>query len=227
LPHVTAAVAFDLDGLLVQSEEVWDAARQDLVRETGRRWHDHATRDMMGMSSVEWSRYLRDRLAVPLSSEEINARVLADVERRYRADLPWIPGARDAVRRIAARWPLALATSSNREIIDLVLEVGELGPCFQATVSSEEVAKGKPAPDVYLEAARRLEVAPERCAAIEDSTNGLKAARAAGMLVIAIPNDAFPPAPEGLEAADVVLGSIDDLTPETIVPPPGERSRSG
>lgn len=221
------AVAFDLDGLLVQSEEVWDEARQDLVRETGGRWHEDATREMMGMSSAEWSRYLHDRLGVPLSPEEINARVLAEVERGYRAALPWIPGARKAVRRVAARWPLALATSSNREIIDLVLEVGELGPCFQATVSSEEVTQGKPAPDVYVEAARRLGVAPERCAAIEDSTNGLKAARAAGMRVIAIPNDAFPPAPESLEAADVVLDGIDELTPETIAPSPGAPSPSG
>ncbi|HEX3316466.1 MAG TPA: HAD family phosphatase [Solirubrobacteraceae bacterium] len=221
------AVAFDLDGLLVQSEEVWDEARQALVRETGGRWHDDATREMMGMSSVEWSRYVHDRLGVALRPEEINARVLAEVERRYRADLPWIPGAREAVRRIAARWPLALATSSNREIIDLVLEVGELSPCFRATVSSEEVAKGKPAPDAYLEAARRLGVAPERCAAVEDSTNGLKSARAAGMRVIAVPNDAFPPAPEGLEAADVVLASIDELTPETIASLPPAPSRSG
>ena len=220
MPPVIDAVAFDLDGVLVQSEEVWDEARQDLVREAGGRWHEGATREMQGMSSVEWSRYLHDRLEVPLPPEEINARVLAEVERRYRTDLPWIPGAPEAVRRIAARWPLALATSSNREIIDLVLEVGGLGPCFKATVSSEEVERGKPAPDVYLEAARRLGVAPERCAAIEDSTNGLRAARAARMRVVAIPNDAFPPAPEGLEAADVVLGSIAELTPETIAPPP-------
>jgi HAD superfamily hydrolase (TIGR01509 family) len=178
LPPVIDAVAFDLDGVLVQSEEAWDEARQDLVGVAGGRWHEGATRAMMGMSSVEWSQYLHERLAVSLPAEEINARVLAEVERRYRAELPWIPGAPEAVRRIAARWPLALATSSNREIIDLMLEVGR-GPCFAATVSSEEVERGKPAPDVYLEAARRLGVAPERCAAIEDSTNGLLAARAA------------------------------------------------
>ena len=212
------AVVFDLDGVLVQSEEVWDEARRDLVRATGGQWTDDATREMMGMSSKEWSRYLHERLGVPLEPAEINARVLADVEERYRADLPWIPGAREAVLRIAARWPLGLATSSNREIIDLVLEVGDLGPEFQATVSSEEVAAGKPAPDVYLEAARRLGVAPDRCAAIEDSTNGLLAARAAGMRVIAVPNPAFPPAPRGLEAADVVLESIFELSAATVAP---------
>jgi HAD superfamily hydrolase (TIGR01509 family) len=199
---VIDAVVFDLDGVLVQSEEVWDEARRDLVRATGGQWTDDATREMMGMSSNEWSRYLHERLGVPLEPAEINARVLAEVEERYRADLPWIPGAREAVRRIAARWPLALATSSNREIIDLVLEVGDLGPQFEATVSSEEVAAGKPAPDVYLEATRRLGAPPDRAAAIEDSTN-----------------PAFPPAPKGLAVADAVLDSIEELTPETVAPP--------
>jgi HAD superfamily hydrolase (TIGR01509 family) len=215
---VIDAVAFDLDGVLVQSEEVWDEARRDLVREGGGEWTEAATREMMGMSSVEWSRYLHDHLGVPLAPEEINARVLRAVQERYRSHLPWIPGAREAVRRIAARWPLALATSSNAEIIDLVLDAGDLRGEFQATVSSEEVAAGKPAPDVYLEAARRLGVRPDRCAAVEDSTNGLLAARAARMRVIAVPNSSFPPAPRGLEAADVVLASIDELTVATVDP---------
>ena len=212
------AVAFDLDGVLVQSEEVWDEARRELVRETGSEWTEAATREMMGMSSVEWSRYLHDRLGVPLAPEEINARVVRAVQERYRSHLPWIPGAREAVRRIAARWPLALATSSNAEIIDLVLDAGALRGDFQATVSSEEVAAGKPAPDVYLEAARRLGVRTDRCAAVEDSTNGLLAARAARMRVIAVPNSAFPPARRGLGAADVVLASIDQLTVATVDP---------
>jgi HAD superfamily hydrolase (TIGR01509 family) len=215
---VVVAVVFDLDGVLVQSEEVWDEERRDLVREAGGRWHEGATREMMGMSSVEWSRYLHDRLDVPLAPEEINARVLERVERRYREALPLIPGAREAVLRLAERWPLGLATSSNREIIDLVVEVGELGDAFRATVSSEEVGAGKPAPDVYLEAARRLDVTPDGCAAIEDSTNGLRSAHAAGMLVVAVPNPAFPPERSGLELADVVLDSIDELTPEVVAP---------
>jgi beta-phosphoglucomutase-like phosphatase (HAD superfamily) len=145
---VVDAVVFDLDGVLVQSEEVWDEARRDLVRETGGRWHEQATREMMGMSSLEWSRYLHDRLAVPLAPEEISARVLEQVNRRYREALPWIPGGREAVLRLAERWPLGLATSSNREIIDLVVEVGGLDDAFGATVSPEEVGAGKPAPDV-------------------------------------------------------------------------------
>jgi len=211
-----AAVVFDLDGVLVQSEEVWDAARRDLVADSGRRWPPEATSAMMGMSSVEWSRYLSERLEVPAEPRQISERVVRAVADRYRRRLPWIRGAREAVARLAARWPLALATSSNREIIDLVLEAGDLRGKFAATVSSEEVEHGKPAPDVYLEAARRLGSAPERCVAVEDSSNGLLAGAAAGMHVIAIPNAAHPPSEEALHAAAVVLPSLDELTAEVV-----------
>ena len=134
----------------------------------------------------------------------------------YRRDLPLVEGAKDAVLRLAARWPLGLASSSNREVIDVVLEASGLADAFAATVSSEEVARGKPAPDVYLEAAARLRVAPGEAAAVEDSSNGLLAAHAAGMGVVAIPNRAFPPSEEALSVADVVLASIVELTPAAI-----------
>jgi HAD superfamily hydrolase (TIGR01509 family) len=210
---VIEAVIFDLDGVLVQSEELWDAARRELAAAAGIEWPEGATDAMMGMSSREWSRYVHEEIGVPDPPEEINRRVLEWVEARYRSDLPWIPGAREAVRRMGARFPLGLATSSNREIIDLVVEVGGFEDLIRVTVSSEEVERGKPAPDVYLEAARRMGVDPERTAAIEDSTNGLLAANAAGMRVIAIPNDAHPPAERGLAVADTVLDSIEDLHP--------------
>jgi HAD superfamily hydrolase (TIGR01509 family) len=214
---VTAeAVIFDLDGVLVDSEQVWDEVRERLARERGGRWHPGAQRDMMGMSSIEWSRYMSDELGVPLSPEEVSAEVVRRVEERYRRELPLLPGAVEAVRRLAGRWRLGLASSSNRPIIDLVLELAGIDELFEATVSSEEVDRGKPAPDVYLEAARRLRVEPRRSAAIEDSTNGLLAARAAGLAVVAIPNHAFPPGPEALEAAEVVLDSLDALSPAVI-----------
>jgi HAD superfamily hydrolase (TIGR01509 family) len=210
------AVIFDLDGVLVDSEERWVRAKQDLVRETGGRWKAEASHAMLGMSSPEWSRYLHEELSVPLSPEEINSAVLARMLEDYRRDLPLIEGAQDAVRRVAARWPLGLASSSNREVIDVVLEVAGLADAFAVTVSSEEVARGKPAPDVYLEAVSRLGIAPGNTAAVEDSTNGLLAARTAGMAVVAIPNPAFPPREEALAGADVVLDSITELTPATI-----------
>jgi len=210
------AVVFDLDGVLLDSEQVWDEVREQLTRERGGRWHENAQRDMMGMSSTEWSRYMRDTLGLAESPDEISAEVVRRLEERYRRELPLLDGARETVERLAARWPLGLASSSNREVIDLVMEVSGLGRYFRVTVSSEEVARGKPAPDVYLEAARRLEVTPESCAAVEDSSNGLRSAKAAGMRVIAIPNAHFPPDAESLALADVTLGSLAELTPSTV-----------
>jgi HAD superfamily hydrolase (TIGR01509 family) len=172
---------------------------------------------MLGMSAPEWSRYVHDELDVPLEPVEINERVVAHVLDRYRHDLPLLPGAVKAVRRLAARWPLGLATSSNRPVIDAVLEAAGLTDCFAVTVSGDEVARGKPSPDVYLEATRRLRAKPADAAAVEDSTNGLRAAAAAEMLVIAIPNREFPPSEDALALADLVLRSLDELTPDAIL----------
>lgn len=210
------AVIFDLDGVLIDSESAWDEVRREFVLERGGRWHDHSQRDMMGMSSVEWSRYIQAELGVDMPPPQISAEVVRRLALLYRERLPLVPGAHDAVERLAARWPLALASSSNRELIDLVLEVAHLAHFFRATVSSEEVARGKPAPDVYLAAARRLEIKPSRCAAIEDSHNGILSAAAAGMRVIAIPNREFAPGREALAKAARVLESLDELTPEVI-----------
>jgi HAD superfamily hydrolase (TIGR01509 family) len=213
---VTDAVVFDLDGVLVDSEHVWDEIREQLARERGGRWHAGAQRAMMGMSSPEWSRYMHDEIGLAEAPEEINAEVVRRLEGRYREALPLLEGAAEAVERLASRWPLGVASSSNRAIIDLVLELSGLAPLFRATVSSEEVAAGKPAPDVYLEAARRLGVPPGRCAAIEDSHNGIRSAKGAGMRVVAIPNPRYPPGDDALAEADVVLDSIEELEPETI-----------
>jgi HAD superfamily hydrolase (TIGR01509 family) len=193
--------------------------REELTRERGGRWHAHAQADMMGMSSTEWSRYMHEELGLSESPEELSEEVVRRMEARYRGQLPLLPGAREAVERVAARWPLGLASSSNRPLIDLALEVSGLAERFRTTVSSEEVERGKPAPDVYLEAARRLGVDPARAVAVEDSHNGILSAAAAGMRVIAIPNRRFPPGEDALAFADVVLNSLDDLTPEAVTPP--------
>ena len=212
------AVVFDLDGVLLDSEQVWDEARERLAEERGGRWHARAQRDMMGMSSTEWSRYMHETIGLPEPPEEINREVVERLAATYREHLPTLPGAKEAVERLAARWPLGLASSSNRELIDLALELLGVRQLFAVTVSSEEVARGKPAPDVYLEAARRLDVDPARAAAVEDSHNGILSAKAAGMHVIAIPNGHFPPDHDALEQADVVLDSLDELTPEAVEP---------
>jgi HAD superfamily hydrolase (TIGR01509 family) len=213
---VIDAVVFDLDGLLLDTEQLWDEVREELAREGGGRWHGRAQRDMMGMSSPEWSRYMHDEIGLSESPAEINAEVVRRMEERYRNHLPLLPGAVEAVERLAARWPLGLASSSNRELIDLALELAGLSELFVATVSSEEVSRGKPAPDVYLEAARRLGVAPDRSAAVEDSHNGIRSAKAAGMQVVVIPNPHFPPDPEALQLADVVVDSLADLRPDAL-----------
>jgi HAD superfamily hydrolase (TIGR01509 family) len=208
---VIAAVIFDLDGVLIDSEHLWDEARRELVRERGGTWRPDATRAMMGMSSLEWSRYIHDELHVDMAPQEISTAVVERLERLYRERLPLYPGAAETVAAVAERHRLGLASSANRQIIDLVLELAQLRPFFEATVSSEEVQRGKPAPDVYLEAARRLRVAPELCAAVEDSGNGIRSAAAAGMTVIAIPNRDFPPDDEALALASSVLSSLDEL----------------
>lgn len=210
------AVIFDLDGLLLDSESAWDGVRRELVAAHGLPWPEEATSAMMGMSAPEWSAYLRDELRVPLSVSEISERVVASVLEGYASGLPLLPGASAAVERMAARWPLGLASSSNREVIERVMDVSGWGAVFGAWVSSEEVARGKPAPDVFLEALRRLGVDGARAAGIEDSHNGILAARAAGLRVIAVPNREFPPGAEALAAADVVAGSLDEVTPAMV-----------
>jgi HAD superfamily hydrolase (TIGR01509 family) len=213
---VIEAVVFDMDGVLIQSEEVWDEVREAYVRERGGRYDDEIQRAMMGMSSLEWSRFLHDEAGVADEPSAINDEVVRRMLDAYGDHLPLIDGAPDAVRRLAARYTLGLASSSNRPLIDTVLSVTGLREHFAATVSSEEVAHGKPAPDVYLEAARRLDVDPSRCAAVEDSHGGIRSAKAAGMRVVAIPNPSYPPDGDALAQADVTIRSLAELTVELV-----------
>jgi HAD superfamily hydrolase (TIGR01509 family) len=213
------AVVFDMDGVIVESEQRWESVRRQLVLDSGRPYPDGATRKMQGMSAPEWEAYLHEELGVPGSPTEIGRRVVAQIAASYRADLPLIPGAERAIRTLAARYPLAVASSSNRELIELALSLAGLTDAFRVVVSSEEVERGKPEPDVYLEAASRLGIAATDCAAVEDSSNGIRSAHAAGMRVLAVPNREYPPAADALALADVVLDSIDELTPEVVAAP--------
>jgi HAD superfamily hydrolase (TIGR01509 family) len=210
------AVVLDMDGVLIEGEEVWDAVREQLVRERGGHWTSGAQAAMMGMSSPEWSRYMAEELGVPMEPAAISSETVARVAARYDQALPLVEGAVEVVWELAGHWPLGLASSANRPIIEQVLERSGLTGCFRTTVSSEEVARGKPAPDVYLEAAARLGVPPERCAAVEDSANGLRSAAAAGMWVVAVPNRRYPPSAELVQAADLVLTDLRELSPAAI-----------
>ena len=211
-----AAVVFDLDGVLIDSEGVWNEARREVALAHDGHWAQDAQRAMMGMSSTEWSAYMHDRLGVSLAPERISELVVAALQEHYRRRLPLLPGAVETVQSLSRRWPLGLASSANRPVIELVLSLSGLERCFSATVSSEEVARGKPAPDVYLEAARRLGVQAAACVAVEDSANGIRSAAAAEMKVIAVPNREFPPSPAELELADEVLGSLQELDPARV-----------
>jgi HAD superfamily hydrolase (TIGR01509 family) len=210
------AVVFDLDGVIVDSEQVWDDVRERLAKERGGRWHEGAQAAMMGMSSPEWSAYMHDEIGLSESPEEINEEVVRRMLTRYGDELPLIDGAVEAVRRLADAFLLAVASSSNRPLIETVLREARIDDRFDAVVSSEEVASGKPAPDVYLEASRRLRVDPTRAAAIEDSSNGIRAAHAAGMRVIAVPNTHYPPSEDALALAAAVAASPAELTPELV-----------
>jgi HAD superfamily hydrolase (TIGR01509 family) len=210
------AVVFDLDGVLVDSDHIWHEVREGLARERGGRWTDRSEADMSGMSSTEWSHYLRDVVGLAGTPQELNDEVVRRMVARYEEELPLVDGAAEAVRRVAASFRLGVASSSNRELIDGVLAAAGLAELFEVTVSSEEVARGKPSPDVYLEAATRLDLDPAECAAVEDSTNGIRAAHAAGMRVVAIPNRRYPPARDALELADEVVASVSELSPELI-----------
>jgi HAD superfamily hydrolase (TIGR01509 family) len=213
---VCEAVIFDMDGVIIDSEENWERARLAVVAEFGGNYDPVMAQDLMGMSPPEWSRYLRDRVGIPLSAEGIEREVVRQLVADFERDRPFFPGAVESIRALSRRWPIAIASSSGRDLIDLVVRLAGLSDLITVTVSAAEAGRGKPAPDVYLRAAELLRAAPRGCAAVEDSSNGIRAGKNAGMRVIAIPTAAFPAAPDALAQADVVLRSIVDLTPEVI-----------
>lgn len=208
---MVSGVVFDLDGVLLDSEPVWEDVRHGLVAAAGGTWTAEAQRRLMGMNTREWAEFLSSELGTGLDPDQTATVVIDRMRARYHDRLPLLPGAAMAVQRMAARWPLALASSSPRKLIDAVLELSGLADYFVAVVSSDEVQHGKPAPDVYLHACAGIGAPPERCVAIEDSTNGLRAAAAAGLQVIAIPHSANPPDSDVLSRADRVLRDLSEL----------------
>lgn len=210
------AVVFDLDGVLVDSEELWDVVRRGVAAEAGRPWPTGATRAMQGMSTAEWSAYLAGSVGIPVPPEEVAATVIDRMADRYATQLPLLPGAVEVVERLGRRWPLGLASSSPRRLIDTVLESAGLAQRFQVSVSTEQVRAGKPSPAVYQTVVQQLGVEPSQAIAIEDSSNGLRAAATAGLGVLAVPNAAFPPSEDALALADVVVDSLDAITVELV-----------
>jgi HAD superfamily hydrolase (TIGR01509 family) len=210
------AVLFDLDGVLIDSEPVWEEVRRAFVSERGGKWLPDTQRRLMGMSTVEWARYLSVELGVGMAPDEVADEVIRRMAERYKVALPLLPAAVEVVTLLSRRWRLGLASSSPTKLIEVVLNRSGLAPFFAVAISTEEVARGKPAPDVYLAVAARLAVAPGLCAAVEDSSNGLRSATASGMRVIAIPRPVYPPEPDALAAADLVLHRLEELDVRTI-----------
>jgi HAD superfamily hydrolase (TIGR01509 family) len=212
--HMTSvrAIIFDLDGVLLDSETLWDEVRRDLAARAGRPWPATATRAMQGMSTAEWSGYLASEVGVPGTPEQLAGQVIAAMADRYRDTLPLIPGAVETVARLADRWTLGLASSSPRRLIDTVLTASGMADRFAVTVSTEEVEAGKPSPAVYLETTRQLGTPPAATVAIEDSSNGLRSAHAAGLLVVAVPHADFPPAADALALATAQAAGLAELT---------------
>jgi HAD superfamily hydrolase (TIGR01509 family) len=210
------AVVFDLDGVIVDSEPVWEQVRRQVVAEHGGHWLPEAQQRLMGMSTGEWARYLSQDLGVGLPPNTVAAMVIERMQARYRDGVPLMPGAAGAVRELATRWPLGLASSSPSALIDAALDGAGLRACFRVALSTGQVSRGKPAPDIYLAVTDLLGFAPEACAAVEDSTNGLRSAAAAGLQVIAVPHPRYPPEPAALHASRLVLTGLDALTAQAI-----------
>jgi len=209
-------VILDMDGVIFDTEGIWHAVRRDYAVRHGGHWTEEDQRAVMGDNSAQWAAYMQTHCGVKLAPEDIYAGVVKGLRDKYAQDLPLIPGSREAIEGLAARYRLGLASSSPLELIEYALELADLRANFASLVSSDEVPRGKPAPDVYLKACSRLETVPEKAAAVEDSTSGLQAAAAAGLAVIAIPNLGFPPSAAALALADVVLAQIVDLVPAIV-----------
>lgn len=210
------AVIFDLDGVIVDSEPVWEQVRRAYVARHGGQWQPDTQHRLMGMSTGEWARYLSEELGVDRSPDQVATDVIEEMARRYDAHVPLIDEADQVVRRLAARWPMGLASSSPPRLIAAALVATGLADMFRVTYSTEQVARGKPAPDVYLAVANRLGVDAARCVAVEDSANGVRSAAAAGMRVVAVPHAAYPLDPDAQQRAALIVPAIGDLTEQAV-----------
>lgn len=210
------AVIFDMDGVLIDSEPVWNRVRRKLAAEHGRMWDDELQRACMGRSTVEWAEVMRDRIPLAMTVPEVIAEVVGRMIAEYERHLPLLPGAVEAVHRMAAAFPVALASGSMTSLIHHVLRATGLEKVIPVVVLGDTIPRGKPAPDIYLEAARRLGVPPEDCVGIEDSANGLRALRAAGLKAVAVPSPEYPLSVDVLALAHLRLRTLDELTVEAV-----------
>jgi len=210
------AIIFDMDGLLVDSEPTWDKARVAIAARVGKPWNQQDHFNIMGVSTADWAQYMITRLDLMYTQEEVQKEVIDQMVAIYTQKIPFRPFAVEAVQWAAANYPTALASGSPRQLIDIVTQTPELRDCFQVILSTDEIGVGKPDPAIYLETARRLGVAPEKCLCIEDSPFGVLSGRRANMVVINIPDPGFPLKPEEARHADMILESLGELSDQVI-----------
>jgi HAD superfamily hydrolase (TIGR01509 family) len=206
------AVVFDMDGILVDSEVYWRECREAFARDRGLIWTAEDQHHAMGRNTLEWAQVMRERLKLDLSPEAIAEEMIQRVQARYEARLPLLPGALEAVHAVAGRYRMALASGSPPPIIRFVIDRAELQDVFEAVIYGEEMSHGKPAPDIYLETLRQLDLPPSQAVGIEDSANGVRALKAAGMIAVAVPSPGFSLPDDVLALADRVLDSMVQLS---------------
>ncbi len=206
------AVLWDMDGVLMDSEACWFESRIEFAERFGKIWTMNDQRVAMGRSTIEWAEVMRERLSLDLTLDQIMEEVITLVMDRLGERLPVLPGALEAVKLTATRYPIALASGSPTRVIDHVLNITGLHKVFQAVVYGDDMTRGKPDPEIWLTAADKLGVDVTLCAGIEDSGNGIRSLRAAGVYTIAVPSPGFPLSPDVLALADRVLPSLEHFT---------------
>ena len=206
------AIIFDLDGLLVDSERYWNEARRAMAAERGIAWSADDHRACMGVSTRTWANYMIRRLNLEWTPEQVEQHIIGTMVELYARQIPYLPGAIDAVNFAAQHFRTGLASGSPRVLIDAVMNDAAMRGKFQAIVCSDELPRGKPAPDVYVKTAELLGMEPTRCVCFEDSANGILSGKNAEMYVIAIPDARYAPPPPGiLQQAHSVLASLHDF----------------
>lgn len=208
------AIIFDMDGLLIDSEPCWDEARRIMANEVGVDWNKDDHKAVMGVSTHEWVSYMKKRLSLEIEDKELEERIISNMRQIYSERIPFLPGALETVTLASSNYPTGLASGSPQGLIDTVTSDPGLQGKFQVILSGDNFEKGKPAPDIYLAAAKHLQVEPEKCVCLEDSGNGILAGKNAGMKVIAVPDPRFMPSQEKLGQADLILSSLQDFSLE-------------
>lgn len=205
-----------MDGLLIDSEPVWNAARSQMAAEHGVSWTRDDHFNVMGVSTVEWIQYMVDRIGLTMPPDQVEETVIGHMVAMYEDGIPFRPHAVEKVQWMASLYPSCIASGSPRQLIDIVAQDRRIAPYLEFTLAADEVGRGKPHPDIYLETARRLGIEPQHCLCIEDSPFGILSGARAGMKVIGIPDPEMPLSAEQSQHAHLILRSLAHLTPEAL-----------